>query len=107
MRQSSCTVTLLWAPGTAEALAAIRATELAGDAYLRLVRRLAYLENDASGFEAVYGVVTTAGPIATPIALGSLMAHVVEADPGHVFVVLYRLIADSEDVLIVGLRYDA
>ena len=97
-------MTLLWAPGTAEALVSIRDMELSGDAYLRLVRRLTYLENDASGFEAVYGVVATAEPVTDGAALGPLMSHVVEADPGHVFIVLYRLLAESEDVLIVGLR---
>lgn len=104
-------MTLLWAPGVDERLAELYRMDLPGDAYSRLVKRLLVLDGGASVFEGGYGVVglPDTGPLN---GWASPRAHVMEADPGHVFVVIYRPVEDAdaagvdpEDVLIQELRH--
>ena len=98
-------MTLLWSDQALAKLQQIRA-DMGEEPrhYVRLVRRLTHLENDASTFEAVYNIVDVLAHEQSADA-GPLKAHVMEADPGAVFVLLYRLAVDAEDVWLVGLHH--
>ncbi len=97
-------MTLLWSDTAIEAFNRLRSV-LEPSVMDRVVRRLILLENDASTFEATYGVIEMPESGAAPEGTGPLCGHVMEAAAGHVVVVLYRLVVDAEDVWLVGLHH--
>lgn len=97
-------MTLLFSASAEAALQALHARTWPANEVLRLTRALIYLEDDASGFEAMMDPTVIGGLEMRPGA-GPLRAIVLEADPGSVFVVQYRLVDDAEDVWIENLGY--
>jgi|GEM_PF-3380027 len=78
-------MTLLWSERALDGLRRAR-TDPGGKAYDRLVHRIARLETDPATFDALDGV--TVREQSPSLNAGPLRAHVMEADVGHVFVLL-------------------
>ena len=91
-------MTLLWTAEAEHALQALQREFVGTDHYGRLVRRLVQLENDASTFEALFEPIVHGDAVNEQLSRRRI--HVLEADPGFVYLVVYRLVLTAEDVLI-------
>ena len=96
-------MTLLWADSALDAFRRILAGPLPTAVKDRLVRSVVLLERDASTFIAANDpLVIDPAPLEQS---GPLWGYVLEADPGRVFVLYFRLATDAEDVWLLGLEH--
>ena len=96
-------MTLLWTDAALDVFQRILAGPLPSAVTDRLVRAVVLLERDASTFIAANDpLVIDTAPLERS---GPLWSYVLEADPGRVFVLYFRLATDAEDVWLLGLEH--
>jgi len=97
-------MTLLYSKPAETALATLARRSWPSDEFQRLVRALILLENDAMAFERDFFPLIIEATDLRPGA-GALQTVLIEAEPGAVFVLQYRLVTGSEDVWIETLAH--